>query len=140
MNGLPFHVETVRARRERQPRYRTLVDDDPESDDRTAGALDGRPQSWNRARRFVFFLDLRRSHGTKWNSLSSLSGEQLAMNIEEKIQSIPENERLAAATYALNTVLIARGIVTREELEEGLNFWLRRKELLREKATIFSEA
>jgi len=62
------------------------------------------------------------------------------MNLEEKIQSIPENERLAAAVYALNTVLIARGIVTREELEEGLDSWLRRKELLREKATISSQA
>ena len=62
------------------------------------------------------------------------------MNLEEKIQSIPENERLAAAIYALNTVLIARGIVTREELEEGLDSWLRRKELLREKATISSQA
>ncbi|MBI4590822.1 MAG: hypothetical protein HY725_18510 [Candidatus Rokubacteria bacterium] len=61
------------------------------------------------------------------------------MNLEEKIQSIPENERLAAAVYALNTVLIARGIVTREELEEGLDSWLRRKELLREKATISSQ-
>ena len=62
------------------------------------------------------------------------------MNLEEKIQSIPENERLAAAVYALNTVLIARGIVTREELEEGLDSWLRRKELLREKAAIPSQA
>ena len=62
------------------------------------------------------------------------------MNLEEKIQSIPENERLAAAVYALNTVLIARGIVTREELEEGLDSWLRRKELLREKATVSSQA
>ena len=62
------------------------------------------------------------------------------MNLEEKIQSIPESERLAAAVYALNAVLIARGIVTREELEEGLDSWLRRKELLREKATISSQA
>jgi hypothetical protein len=62
------------------------------------------------------------------------------MNLEEKIQSIPENERLAAAVYALNTVLIARGIVTREELEEGLDSWLRRKELLRENTTISSQA
>lgn len=58
------------------------------------------------------------------------------MTLEEKIQRIPEDERLAATVYALNTVLIARGIVTREELEEGLDSWLRRKELLREKATI----
>ena len=62
------------------------------------------------------------------------------MNLEEKIQNSPENERLAAAVYALNTVLIARGIVTREELEEGLDSWLCRKELLREKATISSQA
>jgi hypothetical protein len=57
------------------------------------------------------------------------------MNLEEKLQSIPEDERLAAAVYAVNTVLISRGIVTREELEEGLDSWLRRKELLRERAT-----
>ena len=62
------------------------------------------------------------------------------MSLEEKIQSIPEDERLAAAVYALNTVLISRGIITREELEEGLDSWLHRKELLREKATASSQA
>ena len=41
-------------------------------------------------------------------------------------------EQLAAAVYALNTVLISRGIITREELEEGFDPWLHRKELLRE--------
>ncbi|MBI3029757.1 MAG: hypothetical protein HYY64_09625 [Candidatus Rokubacteria bacterium] len=62
------------------------------------------------------------------------------MNLEDKIQSIPEDERLAAAVYALNTLLISRGIITREELEEGFDSWLRRKELLRERATASSQA
>jgi hypothetical protein len=106
----------------------------------TASALEGGHNPGSGPRRSGFFLDLRRSHGPKWDSLSSLPGERHAMNLEEKIQSIPENERLAAAIYALNTVLIARGIVTREELEEGLDSWLRRKELLREKATVSSQA
>lgn len=61
------------------------------------------------------------------------------MNLEEKIQSIPEDDRLAAAVYALNTVLISRGIVTREELEDAFDSWLQRKELLREKATAPSQ-
>ena len=62
------------------------------------------------------------------------------MSLEEKIQCIPEDERLAAAVYALNTLLISRGIITREELEEGFDSWLHRKELLREKATAPSQA
>jgi len=62
------------------------------------------------------------------------------MSLEEKIQCIPEDERLTAAVYALNTVLMSRGIITREELEEGFDSWLHRKELLREKATAPSQA
>ena len=62
------------------------------------------------------------------------------MSLEEKVQNIPEDERLAAAVYALNTLLISRGIITKEELEEGLDSWLHRKELLREKATAPSQA
>ena len=54
------------------------------------------------------------------------------MSLEEKIQSIPEDERLAAAVYVLNTLLISRGIITREEWEEGFDSWLQRKEVLRE--------
>ncbi len=61
------------------------------------------------------------------------------MNLEEKIQSIPEDDRLAAAVYALNTVLISRGIITPEELEGAFDSWLHRKELLREKATAPSQ-
>jgi hypothetical protein len=79
---------------------------------------------------YGFFLDLPRSHGSEWDNSSHLPGDP--MSLEEKIQSIPEDERLAAAVYALNTMLISRGIITREELEEGFDSWLHRKELLRE--------
>lgn len=62
------------------------------------------------------------------------------MSLEDKIQSIPEDERLAAAVYALNTLLLSRGIITREDLDEAFDSWLHRKELLREKATAPSQA
>lgn len=50
------------------------------------------------------------------------------MSFEEAMQIASRDERFMATVYAMNTLLISKGIYTAEEFEQFFSEWIRKEE------------
>jgi hypothetical protein len=62
------------------------------------------------------------------------------MSYEEAINLASRNERFMATVYAMNTLLIHKGIYTHEEFQKLFTEWIRKEEKKKSSSPAISEA